>query len=131
MRDAGEGDGSDVRHATKLARELNLSNPDQTLRIYRQVARNMVKERKRLISPLAFELCRGKELLLEQIYDAIATARRKVAAECQPARQAQPSAASASTSRKGRVLSQAKMQARFGHNMIGYSDGYIVSGSFK
>ena len=119
--DAGEGDGSDVRHATKLARELNPNNPDEAMRIYRTAARNMVLERKRLISALAFELHRKQELLLDQIYDAIAIARKKIAAESQPTRQVQSSSASTSTSasRKGRTLTHAEMVQRFGPALVG------------
>jgi hypothetical protein len=118
--DAGEGDSGDVRHATKLARELNPSNPDEAMRIYRQAARSMVAERKRLISALAVALERKQELVLDQIYSAIATARKQIATDGQPARQVQ-SASSAPTStstRKGRTLTQAEMVQRFGPALV-------------
>ncbi len=77
LGNAGTGDGNDTRNALKLARDE--ANGDEgraaeLMRVWRQVAKQMVSDNLRAISRLAFELHRKRELTWDDITKVIDSA---------------------------------------------------------
>jgi hypothetical protein len=77
LGNAGTGDGNDTRNALKLARDDaggNEGKAAELMRVWRQVAKQMVPDNLRAISKLAFELHRKRELTWDDITKVIDSA---------------------------------------------------------